>query len=317
MRDISHKVNTLRIAKAQATLTVSPETVERVRSNNLPKKDPLTVARVAAIQAAKDTSRMIPYCHPLPIDSAAIEFTLAPTRIIVEATLKTLYKTGVEIEAMTAASVAALTLYDMLKMVDEQMEITQVRLLHKEGGKADFGITDNHALRAAVLVVSDSAATGLKADETGPLIVERLSENGLQVLNCRIVSDEPDEIQEALLTYADEEKADLVITTGGTGLGPRDNTPEATRAILHREAPGLTETLRRYGQERTPYAMLSRGLAGTRGTTLIINLPGSKNAVRESLDALFPAVLHAFKMMRGEGHAAERSLAVPQGATSA
>jgi cyclic pyranopterin monophosphate synthase len=106
---------------------------------------------------------------------------------------------------------------------------------------------------------------------------------------------------------------DLVVTTGGTGMSPRDNTPEAMQRVIGREIPGIAEAMRSYGQERTPYAMLSRGMAGVRGKTLIVNLPGSRNGVRESLDALFPALIHAFKMIRGGGHPAQEKETVTTG----
>jgi molybdenum cofactor synthesis domain-containing protein len=116
-----------------------------------------------------------------------------------------------------------------------------------------------------------------------------------------ILPDDKDLIRERLLKWCDE-GVRLIMTTGGTGLGPRDVTVEATREIMEREIPGIMEAGRVYGQERTPYAMLSRGLAVQRGNTLIINLPGSSNGVRETLNAIFPAVLHAYPMMGGGGH---------------
>lgn len=302
MRDISAKIKTLRTATAQAILKLSPSTVEMMRQNRIPKGDPLLVAKVAAIQAAKNTTQIIPYCHPLPIDYVGVEFQVNEDNIEVLATVKVIHKTGVEMEALTAASVAALTLYDMMKMLDESMEIIGVRLLEKKGGKSDFRQKFEKPLRAAVLVMSDTIAAGKKSDLSGQLIVERLQQESVAVSDYRIVSDDPEEIAQALKTYADDLAFDLVITTGGTGMSPRDNTPEVMKTLIEREVPGIPEMIRHYGQERTPYSMLSRSMAGMRKNTLIINLPGSKNGVRESLDALFPNVLHAFKMLRGGGH---------------
>jgi cyclic pyranopterin phosphate synthase len=309
MRDISHKIKTFRQATARATLTVSPETLDRLRSGDLPKGDPLPIAKVAAIQAAKNTSQIIPYCHPLPVDYVGVTFDLGETTIDVTVTLKVIYKTGVEMEALTAASVAALTLYDMLKMIDDAMAITGVTLLEKRGGKTDFKEKRTEALRAAVLVMSDSIAAGHKSDASGRLIEERLHAEGVAVADYLVIPDDPDAIVETLTRYADTQGIDLVLTTGGTGMSPRDNTPEAMARVIEKEAPGISEMLRDYGQERMPYAMLSRGKAGIRGRTLIINLPGSKNGVRESLDALFPSVFHAFKILRGgpqSGHDAAK-----------
>ena len=302
MRDVSSKINTLRTATARAVLRVRPETVALIKEGRAPKGDPIPVARVAAIQATKNTSQLIPYCHPVPLDFVGVEFELREDSIIATATARAIYKTGVEMEALTAASVAALTLYDMLKMVDETMEIASVSLLEKTGGKSDFLQGFETPPRAAVLVMSDSVAAGKSEDTAGRLIAERLREDGLEVADYRVISDDRDLIEQTVRCYCDEMKLDLVVTTGGTGFGPRDATPEAMAALFEREAPGIAEAARAYGQSRTPYSMLSRGRAGVRRKTLIINLPGSTKAVAESLDALFPAVLHAFHMMLGEGH---------------
>lgn len=301
MRDVSAKVKTLRTATAKSVLKVSPETIRLIKEGKIPKGDPLPVAKVAAVQAAKNTSQIIPYCHPLPIDFVGVEFELKDTSIEITATVKAIYKTGVEMEALTAASVAALTIYDMTKMLDEAMEISSTILVNKTGGKSDFKQKVS-GLRAAVLVMSDTIASGKKHDQSGQMIVDRLKDEGLEVVDYQIVSDDPPRITAAINEYADEKRLDLVITTGGTGTSPRDNTPQALVELLDREIPGIGEAMRAYGQDRTPYSMLSRSIAGTRGSTLIIALPGSQGGVKDSLDAIFPAVIHVFKMLRGANH---------------
>jgi molybdenum cofactor biosynthesis protein MoaC len=302
VRDISAKVKTLRTATARASIVMSPSTIEMINTAQIPKGDPLPVAKVAAIQAAKNTSQIIPYCHPLPVDFVGVEFTVHKNSIDIDVTVKAVYKTGVEMEALTAASVAALTIYDMTKMLDEIMEITSVKLLSKKGGKSDFRKKPKSELTAAVVVMSDTVSRGEKEDTSGKLIRERLEQEGLSVIDFTVVPDDQKIIADKLRALADESKVKLIVTTGGTGLGPRDKTPEAVAQLIEREIPGIAETIRSYGQERTPFSMLSRSCAGVRGDTIIINLAGSKNAVKESLDAIFPAVLHAFSMMEGACH---------------
>ncbi len=301
MIDISSKYSTLRTAAARSTVRMQSETVNRVRGGTVPKGDPLPVARVAAIQAVKNTSAIIPFCHPLPVDHVAVDFDVQDTKIVIEVIAKAIYKTGVEMEAMTGAAVAALTIYDMLKMLDDTMSIEGVELLWKKGGKSEFR-EDARGLTAAVLVTSDSVADGKKQDRTGPMIKKRLEDEGLTVASYDIIPDDQALITQYLTKYADSMYVDLVLSTGGTGFSPRDFTPEATRVILEREAPGITEYLRAFGQARTPWSMLSRSTAGVRGSTLIINLPGSRGGVKDALDALFPGVLHTFKMLKGMGH---------------
>jgi cyclic pyranopterin monophosphate synthase len=302
LRDISRKINTFRTAKAHAVLKASPDTIRRIQCGDLPKADPLPIARVAAVQAAKNTSQIIPYCHPMPIEFVGVDFVLGTDKIDIDVEVKAIYKTGVEMEALTAASVAALTLYDMLKIIDEDMEIGTVHLVQKKGGKSDFKDKKLDGLKCAVLVMSDSVSEGKKTDESGRLIEKRLRDEGLEVADYRVIPDEREQIEKQLKQYADEMKIDFVITTGGTGLSPRDCTPEAMANVIERNVPGMAEAARAYGQDRTPYSMLSRGMCGVRGKTLIVNLPGSRGGVTDSLDALFPAVLHAFNMMRAGGH---------------
>lgn len=303
MRDVSAKINTLRTARAEAVLRASASTIKMLRAGEIPKGDPLPVAKVAAIQAAKGTSNIIPYCHPLPVDFVGVEFDVRETEIVTTVEVKAIYKTGVEMEALTAASVAALTLYDMMKMLDEDMAIEGIRLVEKRGGKSDFRNSGKVSeLRAAVLVMSDTVSKGTKKDTSGRLIEARLKSEGLQVVDYKVVPDEEETITSAIRDYADVQKLDLVVTTGGTGLSPRDRTPEAIAGLIECPVPGISEAARAYGQQRTPYAMLSRSQAGLRGSTLIVTLPGSSNGARESLDALFPHVLHAFHMMKAGTH---------------
>lgn len=301
MRDVSRKPRTLRIASATATLRCLPETVLAVKNGNVPKKDPLGVAKIAGIQAAKNTSLLIPYCHQVPLDyvEVVIEPKESAFEIVTEA--KAVWKTGVEMEALAAASAAALTLYDMLKPIDDTMKIDDVSLLAKKGGKSDFAQSIG-SLRAGVLVMSDLGSAQMRNDLSGRMIKERLEELGLAVVEYKIIPDDAAIIESELLKLCDEAMVNIVFTTGGTGVGPRDVTPDATLKIITKELPGVSELLRSHGQERTRFSMLSRGVAGIRGKTLIVNLPGSPSGVEDSLDVLLPWIFHSVPMMKGEGH---------------
>ncbi|MDW8100084.1 MAG: molybdopterin adenylyltransferase [Anaerolineae bacterium] len=155
-------------------------------------------------------------------------------------------------------------------------------------------------LRVGVLTVSDRVAQGAAEDQSGPLIAQIVRER-LQalVLEERVVPDERYVIEEVLREWADEMELDLILTTGGTGFSPRDVTPEATRSVIEREAPGFAEAMRAEGLKVTPHAMLSRGVAGIRGRTLIINLPGSPKAARENLEVILPALPHGLRLLQG------------------
>jgi molybdopterin adenylyltransferase len=152
--------------------------------------------------------------------------------------------------------------------------------------------------RTAVVTVSDGVAHGTRPDDSGQVAAAMLEEAGLGSVTRHVVDDELDRIAE-LLARLVEEGVTLVVTTGGTGLGPRDVTPEATRAVVERDAPGLAELMRAEGLKTTPHAALSRGIAGAAGATLILNLPGSPTGVRESLAAVLPVMPHALELLGG------------------
>lgn len=302
MIDITHKTNTLRTAVAAAIVSVSrDETIELIREKKVPKGDVIEAARVAGLLGIKNTSRVIPDCHPIPVESAKFQFEIAGKEIHIVAEVKTIYKTGVEVEAMHGVSVAALTMYDMLKPVDDGIEISNIRLINKRGGKSDIKISREETITAAVVVCSDTVSAGLKEDTSGKAISRLLKRNGIMVGDYSIVPDEKDEIAERALSYCNA-GYDMVIFTGGTGVSPRDVTPEALTPLFDKELPGLTETARRYGQDRTPFAMFSRSVAGMRGGTLIIAVPGSERAATESLQPLIPHVLHLLKIAQGASH---------------
>jgi cyclic pyranopterin monophosphate synthase len=302
MVDITHKIITQRTATAQAIVKVgSPATMQAILNKTVPKGDVLEVARTAGLFAVKNTSNSIPDCHPMPIEFTGIEYEMLEDSVLIKVTVKAIYRTGVEVEAMHGASIVALTMYDMLKPIDKQVEISTIKLLHKKGGKSDYGVKEDLDLSVAVIVCSDSVSSGKKEDRAGTVIMDKVKKLGLSVSNYTIIPDEVADIQETINQLCSGNK-DLIILTGGTGLSNRDVTPEAIIPMLDRRIPGIEEAIRSYGQDRTPYAMLSRSVVGFKGDTLIMALPGSTAGASESMDAVFPSILHLFKILNGFNH---------------
>ena len=302
MVDITHKIITQRTATAQAIVKVgTPETMQAIVNKTVPKGDVLEVARTAGLFAVKNTSNAIPDCHPIPIEYTGIEYELLEDSILIRVTVKAIYRTGVEVEAMHGASIVALTMYDMLKPIDKQVEISTIKLFHKKGGKSDFGAKKRLDLSVAVIVCSDSVSAGKKEDRAGKVITDKITNLGLKVSHYAIIPDEIKDIQTTINQLCEDQK-ELIILSGGTGLSNRDVTPEAIIPLLDRRIPGIEEAIRSYGQQRTPYAMLSRSVVGFKGNTLIMALPGSTAGASESIDAVFPSVLHLFQLLNGFNH---------------
>jgi len=316
MRDISHKISTLRTASANAVIYFTESTAIKIKQDKLPKGNLLDVARAAAFLGAKATPQLLPHCHPVQIDGMQVDFEyiypsshpdfFAGTQqsgagILITVAAKSIGRTGIEMEALTAASIAALELYDMLKPVDDQLEIGHIRLAKKTGGKSDHSRFLAPLATCAVLVCSDATASGQRQDNSGRKIEEMLQATGAQVLDYQIVADEKPLIQQAINTWVDRD-IPFIFTTGGTGLGPRDVTVEAVSELLDKTADGIVEAMRGHGQQRTPLAMMSRSVAGTIRNSLVVTLPGSTNGVKECLEAILPTLFHAQKMMMGGGH---------------
>jgi len=327
MVDVGDKATTKRTATATATFTTRPDVIALVRADGLPKADVIATARIAGIAGAKRTSELIPLCHQLALSSVRLDFAFTDDSIVITATAKTTGQTGVEMEALTAASIAGLTLHDMVKAVDPASVLGDIRLLEKSGGKrgdwtpdADDAASETSVgtasagtassgtasagpplvrpTTAAVIVASTAGAAGTREDLTGPRIAAWFHERGYTVDAVTVVADA--EVHVAIADALAAAPA-VVITTGGTGLSPSDRTPEATRPHLDRELPGIAEAIRALGSTKTPTAALSRGLAGVSGGTVVVNLPGSTGGVKDGLAVLDGLLDHLVAQIAGGG----------------
>jgi cyclic pyranopterin phosphate synthase len=320
MVDVGGKPVTKRSATATGRLVTRPDVIALVRADDLPKADVLATARIAGIQGAKKTSELIPLCHPIPLSSVKVDFDFTADAILITATAKTTGQTGVEMEALTAVTVAALTLHDMIKAVDAAATMTDIQLRDKTGGKhghwtrpadATSDAADGapaptkrprrsrpRADTAAVIVASTDGASGRREDTTGPVIAAWLTAAGYTVDAVTVVADA--DIAAEVVRVVKTAPA-VILTTGGTGVSPTDRTPEATLAVLDRQLPGVAEAIRAHGQAATPTAALSRAVAGTARDTVIVNLPGSPGGVRDGLSVLDEVLPHLVAQVSGGG----------------
>jgi cyclic pyranopterin monophosphate synthase len=308
MVDVGDKPITSRRAVAAATVRMRPDVLATLLDAGGPKGDALVTARLAGIGAAKRTADLIPLCHPLPIDSVDVRLTpdRADGSVAIRAEVRVTSRTGCEMEALTAASVAALTLYDMSKALQRDIVIERVELVEKSGGRS--GDYERHAGQpsaeheAIVVTCSNRSASGEREDASGPAVVAALRSAGWDVASDPIVVGDDEAAIASLLSRLADAGHRLVLTTGGTGLTPTDVTPAATRRVIDREAPGLAELMRSAGLASTPMAALSRGVVGARGRTLVANLPGSPKGAQESIAALLPVLRHALEQLGGGDH---------------
>ena len=302
MKNVGMKPESYRVAEAQAVLHAPAHCIQLLRDGNTEKGDALKTARIAGILAAKRTDELIPLCHPLPIYRADVEYELNDDHVVILTTVETIGPTGVEMEALTAASLAGLTLYDMLKphCEPEELCLDQCKLLKKKGGKSHFKRTLRQPVSAAVIVLSDTVAAGRKPDTAGKSVVDTLTEAGFDPIHYQILPDESDQLKDLVLELS--KSYACIMTVGGTGIGKRDITVDTLEPLLERKLDGLMEAARSFGQKRTPYAAMSRGVAGFIDRSLVVTLPGSRGSASESMAAILPALVHIFDVCRDLPH---------------
>ena len=307
MVDVGAKAVTGRSARAVAEVVCSEEARRLLREGRLPKGDGLAVARVAGILAAKRTSELIPLCHPLTLDAVAVDLRVEEV-VRIEATVATTGRTGAEMEALTAAAVAGLTVIDLIKAIDRRAALRQVRVVAKAGGASGAWSAGERAVpfpAAGVVTVSDRTFAGTSPDRSGPVVAAALARLGAPVAS-RLVPDEVEAIREAVEELI-AVGCRVIVTTGGTGLGPRDVTPEAVAPLFQRTVPGLAEALRALGTQQTAHAALSRTVAGVieRGErrVVVVALPGSPAAAADSMAFLTPLLPHLIDQLDGGDHA--------------
>ena len=302
MKNVGMKAESYRTAIAIGTLHAPPHCIELLRHGNTEKGDALKTARIAGILGAKRTDELIPLCHPLPIYRADVEYELFDAHVEISAVVETIGPTGVEMEALTAVSLAGLTLYDMLKphCEPEDLLLDGIKLQKKKGGKSHFTRVLKESLTASVIVLSDTVASGKKPDTAGQNVLEILEEANFVDIHYQVIPDSPEQLSS--LIQQQKNKYPFIVTVGGTGLGPKDLTVETIQPLLQREIPGLMEASRSFGQKRTPYAALSRGVAGYIDNSLVMTLPGSRQGAKESLMAVLPALVHLFDVQKNIPH---------------
>ena len=299
MVDVTDKTATVRIAKAVGEIHLQQATIALIQDDSIPKGNALTTAKIAGIQAAKKTSEIIPMCHQLNLSFVDVEFELGSELIIIRSIVKTREATGVEMEALTAVSIAALTMYDMCKAVDKTMTIGAIKLVEKIGGKSDRSV--EYRPSVGIITMSDSISADKSEDKSGPILVKGFADSGCKADHQKVLPDGTEELIPMIESWI-KDGVELIITTGGTGLGPRDLTIQIVENIFESRLPGIEQALHAYGRGKVKTAMLSRLTAGVVNGAIVICLPGSTGAVKDALKVLIPTIFHSFHMMKGEKH---------------
>ncbi|MES2491064.1 MAG: bifunctional molybdenum cofactor biosynthesis protein MoaC/MoaB [Pseudomonadota bacterium] len=302
MKNVSAKPDTLRTATAACVLHMPPDCVTLLRERKAEKGDALEIGRMAGMLAAKKTWELLPLCHQLPLTAIDVIYKLGEAQVDITVRVETVAGTGVEMEALTAASITALTIYDLLKPHAEQdrLRIMDIHLVEKTGGKSQYARALSPMGRAVILATSDAVSSGKKKPTAAQTVRDGLEIAGLRVEATELLQDNIEQISERLRHHLSQE-VDLIVTVGGTGVHQGDQTVAAVRPFLDKELPGFMEAARNYGQRRTPYAMLSAGVAGMSGKTIVITFPGSSRGAQETLTALISGIVHAVHSLRRGG----------------
>ncbi|MDD7044004.1 MAG: bifunctional molybdenum cofactor biosynthesis protein MoaC/MoaB [Peptoniphilaceae bacterium] len=301
MVDISQKSVTIRKAVARGAIRLKEETIEAIKNEKIKKGDVLAIAQVAAINGVKATSTLIPMAHPLLLNGIHVNFSFEDNLLYCEVEVKCQGKTGVEMEALTGVSAGLLTVYDMCKAMDRSMTIENIHLVEKTGGKSGHFHHDKKEEKIydyAVVIASDTRSSGENQDKCINVFREVMPDN-YNLVYTNIVPDEKEVIKDELIKLSDK-NIPLIFTSGGTGFSKRDVTPEASREVFDREAESISDAIRLYSKKITNTWMLSRATSGIRKKSLIINLPGSPKAVKESIYAIITSLGHGLDVLTNE-----------------
>ncbi len=297
MNDITHKTSTQREAVAEGKVLCTPETLEIIKANQVPKGNIFEFARAAGFFGAKKTDDLLPHCHPVTIDGMSLDFEIESDGVKITGLAKSIGRTGIEMEILTGVSIAALTMYDMLKPLDKTLQITGIKLLDKKGGKTDRAKYFQTPPSCAILVCSDEIKAGTREDTASPIVKELLAKYNVTKPVFEKIGSAVGEIQSEIQALIINE-IKFIFTIGGTGLGAKDTTYDAIEEIIDQELSGIVDAMRSHGYARNPLAMTSRLIAGSIGNTTIITLPGSQDGARECLEAILPTVFKIQKMLR-------------------
>ena len=322
MIDVGEKPPTHRTAIAEGRILVGEKAFSMIFHRALPKGDALVLAEIAGIQGAKSASQLMPLCHPMGLDHVQVMTDFEPEQSAIRVTCvaSTHAKTGVEMEALAGVNAALLTIWDLTKMVEPNLRIEGIRLLAKVGGKSglwlnpagvEAGISERVApksaktlsgISAAIITLSDRAAAGVYEDKATPAAKARLESLGATVTETYVIPDDPSQLKATLAEISRLGAARLIITSGGTGIAPRDNTPETVMEIADCIIPGIGEQLRLYGAQFTPNSWSSRSVGVTYHGLLIITLPGNPKAVCEGIDCLNKQIPHLLNTINNIKH---------------
>lgn len=287
MKDITHKPESMRTAVATGKLYAPADALQLLKDRKTEKGDALEVARMAGIQAVKNTPQILPFCHPVMSRAADVSYDFQDGYVRAEASATVINSTGVEMEALTAVSATLLCLWDMLKphTDQDQMHIGDIHLLKKTGGKSHYLRQLDPAVKVGVLATHPDVASGKKPNKAAEHLKALLEKYKFVVTEFDVCAGELQDTNQRLQAWLQKD-LELIFTVGGTGTEPTDLTVEAVQPLLTKALPGLMETARQHGQKRTPYALMSRGIGGLSGNTVVVTLPGSRAGVEESFHAL-------------------------------
>ncbi len=284
-----------RSARAEATLRVDAGSHTWLEDSPV-----LHTGRVAGVMAARRGTELLPYAHDAELTEIDVAFSWEADALHITTCVEGFARAGLGSRALLAAQVCATTIVDMLPRGREAASVDQARITEQRGGLDALAYNFDPPVRAAVLSTSDAVAGGHKEDRAGQIVrqaVEDLAPHGVALADYQVLADDSARIEETIAQLV-ADGVDVVFTVGGTGLAHTDVTVDTVEAMLDRPVPGIMEAARAHGQELTPLAFMSRGVAGLVGDTLVVTFPGSRGGARDTCDALFPAVLHVVRTLR-------------------